>query len=76
MLDVANNKENPTIGELIDRPKEQILDHINKTIGKNEGNFVEKVFDEINPFYPPSDKYIRNKLRAKIRKELGIKEGE
>jgi hypothetical protein len=27
MLDVANNKENPTIGELIDRPKEQILNH-------------------------------------------------
>jgi hypothetical protein len=28
MLDVANNKENPTIGELIDRPKEQILNHL------------------------------------------------
>lgn len=74
MLDVANNKENPTIGELIDRPKEQILHHLDKAIKA----MPERGFAVPQVGTPSHTKGTFTKLisEEELRQQLGIKESD
>jgi hypothetical protein len=74
ILDVANNKENPTIGELIDRPKKQILERLDKAIGKNiSWTLKERRQFSTNDEHSMMFVMASNTTKEKLRQQLGIK---
>jgi len=75
VLDVRNGKDNPTLGELVNEPKQAILSHyiakseVEEIIGKNE-EVDNRLIKQLGYEAGCWDNHTRNTLRAEQRLKL------
>ena len=67
LLDVKNGKENPTLGELIDTPKAQLIEYFMGIVGEDEALPTEQDLIEYLPKLERDQ--LRNEIRSRLEKE-------
>jgi len=78
VLDVRNGKDNPTLGELVNEPKQAILSHYIAKSDVETDIIGEDDIPEntIPPKYRDIKKFAKNQLRAEQRQRLKLRGGK